>query len=1273
MKWSTAQDKAIQTRNVNLVVSAGAGSGKTAVLIERIVSLLEEEPDLRVDQILVMTFTEAAAGEMRQRLAIALESRIEQALESGETTKARRLQREIDGLWRAQISTIHSFCLQLLRDNLFSLDVSPDFRLLGGNEDEVRLVAQAKATIEDALNQSEARAVEEMMLHLRLADIRKLTQVVLRTYALVRSQESPHVWLKQAAQAYPTSAVPLSETRFFNVFQSYVETQLDMSVRAFTTGLERALAVPELESYATWLQDAVVIVKDAQKHGASQAFNIEMMVAELSRFGGLSNPKTSYKGDEADEVKAFRKEGKAELDAILPMLKRGEAALVEDLCALSPSIRTLSSLIEQFMDDVEAKKRRDNVMDFGDLEHVAYHLLKRRGSELARVQDVFRHVFVDEYQDTSPIQDAIVDLVTESRNNLFAVGDVKQSIYRFRMAEPGLFLRRYGRYQHHDGGDIVDLAENYRSRPEIVDFVNFVFTQLFSEETTDFAYDDHARMVSRATYPDAVHRAPMIEVQFVDRASQLNTEGDSGATNDAADNVADGDEDESGMDATAIEREARMVANRLSQMLFTDPIEVWDKEAQRMRPLRPGDVAILLRSGRTALNTVLDALQAASIPATANTSTGFYEALEVKWLLAVLSVIDNPRDDLALITALRSPLFGFDETMLAEIRLARSGAFFDALYACSKNGRRSAPNVTANVQHEDAGIVQGTETDSSLVTAIESFYRQFRQWRQFAKASLVSEVLNQVMADTEFLRYVEGMSRGAVRRANVEKLLAMARQYDAESSEAGLYGFLANWRAHDEANLDFGVAAEATADAVQVMTIHRSKGLEFPVVFVMDLGKQFRLSQDLVYLHRDLGFGAVEYHPSTQQRWRTVSSIACTQAERKSALAEEARILYVALTRAREHLILVGSTRNLEQAISRAAGAHDLTSGSLLAGWFMRAKSYMDWLLPIVLRHPEARDMHQFLGADTWDGHVFEAGGEAWSKSVQVSLHNLDEVSVGVCPDHVNEAEVDFDAWLEEASIHTPQSDLIRIVSEGDARAQALFAKVSATDMRRLHVGLQNAHSNRSSLPSSAAASLLDNPVFAASAAVTPREQGILFHTFMQRCRLPVGQTEKEVEREIQRLLHINQLREEDVASLNVQQLVGFFQSDLGQRLQAAETIYREQPFFHRIDVPGEHGQTFPVVAQGVIDCLFEEEHQWVVVDYKTDRVDVAGVRMKAKEYEAQVATYLAALSPLKKTKSVRAYLYFVHAETTVEIKSMSLSSIFVELMRRRSKDGVFR
>ncbi|EJY56345.1 UvrD/REP helicase [Alicyclobacillus hesperidum URH17-3-68] len=1236
MKWSEDQARAISLRDQNAIVSAGAGSGKTAVLTERIATLLTQDPGLEMENFLVVTFTDAAANEMRGRIAKRLEELREEAGQHGERAQARRYEHLINTLWQAQISTIHSFCLQMIRRNALSLNISPGVDLLDANEQRVMIRQAARDVVEAALAGPTGDEVQRALVALRLVGREPIIQALVDLCDTARSQVHPEAWLDQAKAMYRLDGT-FHDNAFGDWFQTWLCDSLAQALSSMQMAEQEAASVPELAKFHEWANDAIHALQSALQITQTSPCAVDA-VADTLRVFDRRAPQIKYNGPEVEIVRACAEKAKKIVrDDITSVLYRGESMLKQDLADLAPHVHVLVDLAKAVLAEIDQRKAQREALDFQDLEHLSYRLLTSSDSlALARVRDQYRHVFVDEYQDTSPIQDALVDLITSGANNLFAVGDVKQSIYRFRMAEPNLFLDRYRRYHQGEGGTCIDLRDNYRSRKEVVAVVNYVFRQLFQEATSGFDYNERVEMRASAPYPPYVEAQAAVEFHIF--VPNLNTDIPQESDIEVMDEA-----EEDTVRLENLEREADWVARQIAQWMQEGAM-IYDSKRESPRPLAYRDIAILLRTGKQSLNTVVAALQRHGIPANADTSTGFFGAPEIQWLIAALRAIDNPLDSLSLVALLKSPLIGWDDLMLARVRVVTGGSYWHAL----------------------SKAADSTEIGDSVRDAALAARDQILRWRTLATRMQVAELVREILDETGYLLYLDGMTRGSVRRANVDKLLDLASSHRS-TERSDLFGFLEAWRAWEEADLDFGSALPADADAVSVMTVHHSKGLEFARVFVLNLGRQFNLRhQGPLMLERTTGIGANMYDPATGQRWRTVASIAASYADKRETLAEEARILYVAMTRAKEKLILVGTANELEKKVRESYQAHAPGEPKLSEAWFFAAKSYLDWLVPALVRHPAGAELRA-LDRSTWDGHLLDAGDAVLS----LSIHGSGESRIGAAENHAEspfaDMSIDDVEALLTASRHsdTRGPRAIQIRPSQETRVANLYAKVTATDMRRLHAAL----SGQGKHGLGAATSLLEDPAFVRAQTVSPRERGTAFHAFMQRCAWPCDADPEAVVKERDRLFATGLLDARLAAALQVDDVVQFLRSDLGLRMRQADCVYREQPFFHRIDVHIGHEHTVPVVAQGVIDCLFEEAERWIVIDYKTDRMQSEeDLERLVQEYQAQVATYVAALSPLAREKSIEAYLYFVAAGRAMTVQPMVLSSVFERLQSARGE-----
>ncbi|MDQ0188690.1 UvrD-helicase domain-containing protein [Alicyclobacillus cycloheptanicus] len=1358
--WSPLQQRAIESRGSNVVVSAGAGSGKTSVLVERVVRCIAGPDPVDINRLLIVTFTEAAAAEMRHRIRERLRGLLARATEAGDGALAARMAKQLTLLDQAQVSTLHSFCMTIVRRNFLALGLEPSFRIL--SEEEVLLIRDRvlRAVLEQRLSDDEKRpATERMLRRFGAADPHKIAPHVFRIDQFARSQPDPEAWLMQMSRWFSEAAgQSFADLPWSPAFFAWVDRHLEEALLHAIEGERVASEHPELASYAANLSDAVEGLRQVQAMRASGQPMNAWCAALKEVFKGSPRAKNH---PEKARVQALRRAAQNKVNAIADVCSRGEAALVADIVRLAPDVAELAALVSEFQAQCAEEKLAAGGLDFNDLEHFSLRALSDpQTGEAVRLRAQFAEVFVDEFQDTSPIQDALLNQVGRTEGNLFVVGDVKQSIYRFRMAEPQLFLGRYQAHARDGAGQVIDLPDNYRSRAEVVSAVNFVFQQVFSEAFGGIAYDEGAIMRASAVYPSDDEGGPMltgpVEVHLVERTESLedlahpaDEAADTAALNEASETAeaaavggGAGEAAQQNPDAptadelSAIEKEAVVIANRIRALMGQVPgcprARVWDKDHKCYRPIQYRDIAVLLRSVQGRINAVLEVFRQFHIPAYGQTSAGFYQALEVNWLLSALAAIDNPRRDVDLAALLRSPLVGFRDEHLALLRSGERGSLYDSIRRAVRRAKRD--DHAWEGPPELAGLAEEAWAKAA------AFMKTLHAWRTLARKANVETVLREIIAECDFLHYVTGMAGGEVRRANVESLLTQARAFDAQSVD-GVHGFIA--RTEDTTALDFDTGEARTLgeneDVVRVTTIHQSKGLEYPVVFVADLGKQFyRGSQERALgLHRALGFGPQMMDDAMRSRWATLPSIAIEEAERTEFLAEEARVLYVAMTRARERLILVGSAQQVAHLIEEAG--HRVQFGASMGiplppSTLLGAKTCLDWLLPALWRHPQAGSLFTAQG----EGHVVQRPSDVpdFGARFSVTLWNVPgrplpavaEADDGASPVAAAPTRMPSTAEPAHAADTVPPAAGAGVpspeVSPEDIRRQVFAAlswvnpnaslvdvpgKISATDLRRLWVARRGEARQR--VYRGQAEHLLDDPAFVTAAgSISARARGTAFHAVMQHLDFTIERSEAAVRAELHRIYDLGLLSEAAFAAIDAAAVLSFLQSELGERLRRAKRVMRERPFFSRIDLsqppeaadflrgrpvsagsPAEPVATARrldpeigpfVVVQGVIDVLAEEEDGWLIVDYKTDRVNAANVEKQAAEYTAQLGAYRAAIAALlqgnaanravdvhRPTPRVEAYTYFMEPGVAVKMQPVDVSAVFRTL--ERSETGV--
>ncbi len=1269
-RWSVEQKQAIMARGHNVLVAAGAGSGKTSVLVERVVSLIFGEPAMDVDQLLVVTFTEAAAAEMRERVRNRLHELLEETKAAGDYPRMTRIIRQFSLLDQAQISTLHSFCFDIVKRNFLSLQFDPDFGILEGKE-TAKLREQIAYDMIDEYLRNEDQSSRDRFLHMLAAfdakDPLKLIPLVLRIDTFSDSQPTPVSWLRKVAAAFPKNANgTIGDLAYGPSFYAWIERLADDSLYGLMNGLDLAAGVEGMEAYRENM-DAMVVLLQTARNALRDSRDLSMVHSYLQAIINLKSPRAKSDVLNKEEISNARKQAIDIIKLLDEVIGRGDGSLIEDLVVQSESIEMLCGFVILFKSRVMEAKRAINKLYFSDLEHLALAALSMdQTGERERLKARYGAILVDEYQDTSPIQDAIIRQIIRMEGNLFTVGDVKQSIYRFRMAEPKLFMNQYESLGTNEPGEVIDLAANYRSRQEIVQCVNFVFTQLFTVWSSGFAYDERAQMRPQAVYPATADGNPLsnpIEIHLIERNPghmddmPIPAPVDEDDSNDGENMGED--------DLSAIEKEALVIGQRILEL--TGQIEgfknqwIYDTSLRHNRPVTFRDIVILLRSVEGRSRVIVDVLRTMSIPAIGSRSTGFYDSLEVKWLIAALTAVDNPRRELALVTLLRSPLIGFTNESLAKIRTAGKGNFYDALLRVIHG---KIPSRISEDGHEISDYWQG----ESLIREVQEFWKLFDNWRKLARKASAGTVLNKVISDTGLLYYVSGMKGGLARKKNIETLLDEARSFDQTSTD-GVFGFIAQIESlSQEPTAGSGVLGGVERDdAVRIMTIHGSKGLEFPVVFVADLGKQFNTgkSESSFGLHRDLGLGPVFYDDATNRKWRTIASIAISEREQSENAAEEARVLYVAMTRARERLIFVGSARNLQRLLHRNVRIALYDGNSMSKSSFLFAKTYLDWLIPAFLHHQACRkkwlpllerEIGFLPGIPDWLDTNFAVQVMIWNHPLGRSLP-FERLSTGKT-EFLNKSDVTNVTKLIEQLYSYVGAGNQRVpieVVEQSVESSAIPSKVSATELRRLWVATQEPKGKNEKKFVTSAAKLLADPEWITAETDSPIRAGSAFHKLLQCMDLGLEPSGVKIEQAIKELCLAGNLTIEDAQHIAIDDVLHWLQSPLFARIRNASLVYREQPFFHRIVLPSSRY----VIVQGVIDCLAKESRGWLIVDYKTDHIDEDAVNEKVKEYEAQVGTYLAAVRSIVKDERIHAYLYFVKPRVAVRVKPIDVACVF--------------
>ena len=1211
MAWTNEQQAAIDSRGQTLLLSAAAGSGKTAVLVERIIRrLLDKEYPIDITELLVVTFTKAAAAEMRDRIGTALMKALSE-------TKDPRVERQLALLPSAQISTLHAFCQHVIRKYFYTIDLDPAFSIAG--EEELNLLRRQVledvflSYYEDDEKASILYPLADMFGSDRGDDI--LMDTVSRMYTYARSLAWPEHWLKEAARAYDVAPdAVIDDMVWAGPIKDAVRRILEEDAHLYDGVLyhlrQREAFAPACDTF---------VAEQAALRQAAQARSWN----DLSRFvRAIDFPRLKSLRKLSDDDKAVWERCKkvrddVKKDVIKTLQSVYFSATPEEwldgMRAMKPVMDGLVTLTLDFAKAYGAAKKEKGWIDFSDLEHFCLQILLAPDASpehpvpsaaAEELRSQYEEVFIDEYQDTNGVQELITRLVS-GEDNRFMVGDIKQSIYRFRLADPTLFLEKYQSFSRDEKAvqRCIDLGRNFRSVPVVLDAVNAVFSRAMTAEAAGMDYGEREKLYAGRQAPDDERWiGGPVEVDIVPTPSD--------------------EEDDDG--STAFEKECRFIAGRIGELLASGRMAA--RKDGTLEPLSYRHIVVLLRSMAGKADVLIQALQEGGIPSYAEQSGGYFAAVEVQVMLALLRCIDNPEQDLAMAAVLRSPLVGLDETALAGVRLAGDGTLWQ--------------NLPAFV----ASLPDGVDEKEDL----QQFMAAFDSWRTYSRRHGVAELLQRLYDDTAYVDFVGAMPGGDVRQANLKALYDRARQYE-EAGFRGLFRYLQLMDKMKEDGLDLAPAKVVSEkeDVVRIMSIHKSKGLEFPVVFVADMGKAFnrRDTQDQILFHNRLGIGLKQYDPEWRMSYPTLIWSGIAAQLRWEGTAEEERILYVAMTRARDQLILTGHSSHIDRDWQR---------------WTSRlnpaqAKSYFDWVMPAALAPFGAK-----ADAD------YARPGAAWQDAVwQVRIAKA--VPAGTVEEGAYDGEPRLEALRRGDLTGTPvPSWLDEQLSWQYAYPQAVrtAAKFSVSEVKRRYQELHSDELQDEAALSVPAAAVIppapgEDDAFAAlppwlageEAAVSGAQRGTALHKALQYITPAADQTTATLRREIDAFVRQGLLSREEAKLVYVPVLAAFCQSDIGRRMAESPELHREYPFTVLLaggDPLPETETGEQILIQGVIDCLFREDDAWILVDYKSDRLETADAFRS--RYAVQLALYKRAVEQITHRPVEETYIYSLHLQQEIRL-----------------------
>lgn len=1170
-RWTQEQEMAIK-QGGNLLVSAAAGAGKTAVMTERIARIIAEGTD--VNDLLVVTFTNAAAAEMKQRIENRLLELADE--EENEETKIRLNDAAAD-IGQANISTIHSFCGNVLRHNYHLAGIDPAFRTADEAEATLLRVEALDEVLENAYAESEK---EKDSAFLKLVSVAgrddELASLVISIYDFIIARPEPLGWLRTAVDAYHDGF-----DEFSKIATELLVNSGRRSIRTFYHEAEKlyrelSLGVQEGdEKYAAGLfadMNSLLALSQQQKYDSWHYALIDYKLSTLPRVKGRTAP---------DELKEYRDRLKKNIDKLQKNFQFPLNEEKQRLNELYPCLDALYMLVESFMSVYSEKKHESALIDFNDMEQLTLCVLQN--DEIAdEYRQKFRYIFIDEYQDINLVQDSIIASVSR-KDNLFMVGDVKQSIYRFRQAEPENFLDKYRNY---DGkiGTRIDLNANFRSMTSVLNATNKLFSLIMLGEVGEIDYSDNAAFQAGADTDSG-----SVEIALIDLAVE-NTDDDGELVEKDSDSDEDGGESASVEEYERVEAEALFAAEKIHFLMQNTMI--FDKDLGKCRKPYYSDFAVLMRKTRGSALSWVNTLSSCGIPCTAELGDGYFEAIEVQVFMNLLRIIDNRRQEIPLMSIMHSPIGGFTSEELVHIKSDYAGEeLLDRLIAAA----------------DAKGLYKWEKRAAKLLNKIS-------EWYEASKLIGVEALIGRLLDETLYYEYIGILPGGAVRQANLDLLLTRAHNYEA-NGQRGLYGFI---RLMDSIrdNVAMGAAQAVSVDAVRVMSIHKSKGLEFPIVFVAGITSGFnkRSHAEAVLLDSRLGLGLRVKNMGKEAK-NPLFRRAVIVKEDEKLIAEEMRVLYVAMTRARERLYLVGADKRIKKYAMQFA--KDFSEHRI-----MNASCYLDWLLgayfPLGLNLDNARDgVSCPIGTDELKLKYY------WAMELATNSLNKKRMK-----------SKEYSAWTEDAkkADYTGENERLNFEYQY-AEETVIPGKRSVTESVESEFDYNPAI-----------------PKFMQSGHVlTGAERGTAAHKILMS--MPIELHDRNaIIKMVESLEQRGKLSHEEAGSIQIDTILRFVQSELWKRMTMADKVERELEFTLIDDVIGEQNKLEGTLIQGIIDCCFLEDGEWVIIDYKTTAFRGREAEAVAAKYKPQLDMYAKALERLTGKTAKEKWVFLLSAGEAIQL-----------------------
>ena len=1344
-KWTQEQQNVIDSRGGNLLVAAAAGSGKTAVLVERIIQMiLNSDLKIDIDKLLVVTFTNAAASEMRERIGDAISKKLD------ENPEDEHLQDQLVLLNKASITTIHSFCLEVIKSNFHKINLDPNFRIGDETECSLMKLEAIDETFDILYEQNDEEFCYLVDCYAEKRGDSNLQNLILSIYSFVMASPYPKVWLKESAEDFNiTDDFDFATSKWAKAILETVKIQMEGIEKSLCKAIEDVYGIDELVTFTDKLKIEYEKIKEilyACDTSWSDAYRqISSMTFENYAKGVKRIPKDapSYIKEEKDKAKKIRDNAKKSIEKIkTSVFNKNYDDLKDEIKFLYPIVKSLSDVVLMFEQIYSQKKRDKGIIDFNDIEHFALQILtetdengdfvfdeegKNIPSDIAlEYREKFYEIFIDEYQDSNQVQEVILSTIAKQKEpNRFMVGDVKQSIYRFRQAKPEIFLQKYATYDTDLSSKYkkIMLYKNFRSRKEVVDSVNYIFEHIMSKNLGEIDYNEEEKLNLGANFEEVEDEKIILggatEIHLMEKKVPEVEDPD--------------EEEEEGEDLDASQIEARMVGKIIRDIMRPNEngeiMQVFDKKLETYRNVEYKDIVILLRATSAWAPVFAEELINMDIPTYADMGQGYFETMEIQVIMSFLKVIDNPMQDIPLIAILRSPIYGFTPEDFIDIRITdKKVSFYEAMrmFVGEKidlsneeeqdiaedeisddigneiidvniNEENSyvdadmddyyqninyedfeyeneefiyneevmyesyiSENIEDDLIYEINSNIEGDEESqkSELELKVRRFLDDLKELQEKSMYMSTDEFLWYIYTNSGYYAYCGALPGGSQRQANLRILFERAKQFE-ETSFKGIFNFINFISKLKKSNSDMGSAKTLgeNANVVRIMSIHKSKGLEFPIVICSGMGRNFNtmdFRKDVLY-HHELGYGPQIVDFERRISYPSIAKEALKCKINIENISEEMRILYVALTRAKEKLIITSSIKDIEQNMHKWSS--NISTEKMVSKYdILNGKNYMDWMMPAIIKHKDLEDIRETYNLSTSISMEDESkwSVKTWNRDdMDFEKHEKEGIREVLNTMDLSQHDTEYYEQIEKKlNFEYPYLGVVKKA-----------ASISVTEIKKRQ---EEYEEQEDSLGLYKRKTTLKKPKFLSesqkSEKITGARRGTIVHLIMEVLDFEKVNTESEIKAQIQDLVKRRIITEKESQVLSPRKIMRFFKSPIAKRMLSSKFVKREQKIYTQIkmndiylndEIFKNNRETYEnesVMLRGVIDLYFEEDDGLVILDYKTDFVDENNKKEIIHKYKKQIEIYADVLSKLTGKKVKEKYLYLFGIDEQVKV-----------------------